>query len=48
MIVERFFLLLHELDMHRQHIDVLAHFLAQTFGSLQAGGILLGGNDTLG
>ena len=34
--------------MYREHVERLTHFLAETLGIVESGGILLSGDDALG
>ena len=45
--VKHLFLVLHETDAYRQDMDILTYFLAQSFGMVQSGGVLLCGDDNL-
>ena len=46
--VKRILLVLHEDNVYRQDIDVLSHFVAQSFDTIQTGGILLCSDDEFG
>ena len=48
MLVKRVILVLHESDLQWQDIYVSFYFVAQPFGIIQSGGILLCCNDYLG
>ena len=43
--VKQIFLVKHEGYLHRQHVAVAAHLVAEVFGNGQAGSILLCGDD---